>query len=116
MNTPTRSCDLIGIDVDPAAWLPQDPLSKNGFDTNADLLQVTPNFLDQAVAAARALALEAVGDPKAAPIDTTYGNVANMIISLNPRPGTGTGNQEKYQDGHALRHAWRHGRRTLVRR
>ncbi len=79
-------------------WLPQDPL-RDGFDTDAQLLQVTPNFLDQSVAAARALALQAVGDPKAAPIDTTYGNIANMIISLNPRPGTGTGNQEKYQDG-----------------
>ena len=90
--------DLIGLDVDGAAWLPEDPL-KDGFDTDADLLRVTPNFLDQSVAAARALALEAVGDPKAAPIDTTYGNIANMIISLNPRPGTGTGNQEKYQDG-----------------
>jgi hypothetical protein len=90
--------DLIGLDVDGAAWLPQDPL-RDGFDTNAELLQVTPNFLDQSVAAARALALQAVGDPKAAPIDTTYGNIANMIISLNPRPGMGTGNQEKYQDG-----------------
>ena len=90
--------DLIGLDVDPAAWLPEDPL-KDGFDTDADLLRVTPNFLDQSVAAARALALEAVGDPKAAPIDTTYGNIANMIISLNPRPGMGTGDQEKYQDG-----------------
>ncbi len=90
--------DLIGLDVDPAAWLPEDPL-KDGFDTDADLLRVTPNFLDQSVAAARALALQAVGDPKAAPIDTTYGNIANMIISLNPRPGTGVGDQEKYQDG-----------------
>jgi mono/diheme cytochrome c family protein len=90
--------DLIGIDVDGAAWLPQDPL-RDGFDTNAELLTVTPNFLDQSVAAARALALQAVGDPKAAPIDTTYGNIANMIISLNPRPAMGTGNQEKYQDG-----------------
>ena len=90
--------DLIGLDVDPAAWLPEDPL-KDGFDTDADLLRVTPNFLDQSVAAARALSLQAVGDPKAAPIDTTYGNIANMIISLNPRPGMGTGDQEKYQDG-----------------
>jgi len=90
--------DLIGLDVDAAAWLPEDPL-KDGFDTDADLLRVTPNFLDQSVAAARALALQAVGDPKAAPIDTTYGNIANMIISLNPRPGMGTGDQEKYQDG-----------------
>lgn len=90
--------DLIGLDIDPAEWLPQDPL-KGDFDTDAASLQFTPNFLDQSLAAARALSLEAVGDPKAPPIDTTYGNIANMIISLPPRPAQGAGNQEKYQDG-----------------
>ncbi len=90
--------DLIGLDIDPAAWLPQDPV-KDGFDTDAASLQVTSNFLDQAVTAARALAVRAVGDPKAPPIDTTYGNIANMIISLNPRPAAGAGNQQKYKDG-----------------
>ncbi len=90
--------DLIGLDVDPAVWLPQDPL-KDGFDTDAASLQVTPNFLDQAVGAARSLAVQAVGDPKAPPIDTTYGNVANMIISLPPRAAAGAGNQQKYKDG-----------------
>jgi hypothetical protein len=89
--------DLIGLNVDPGI-LPQDEL-KDGFDTNAELLQVTPNFLDQALGAARALAVQAVGDAKAPPIDTTYGNIANMIISLPPRPTTGTGNQQKYKDG-----------------
>jgi Protein of unknown function (DUF1592)/Protein of unknown function (DUF1588)/Protein of unknown function (DUF1585)/Protein of unknown function (DUF1587)/Protein of unknown function (DUF1595) len=90
--------DLLGLNVDPAALLPQDEL-KEGFDTSADLLQVTPAFLDQSLSAARLLALQAVGDPKAAPIDTTYGNIANMIISLPPRPTIGTGNQQKYKDG-----------------
>jgi len=90
--------DLIGLDIDPAEWLPQDPL-KGDFDTDAASLQFTPNFLDQSLSAARALSLQAVGDPKAPPIDTTYGNVANMIISLPPRPTQGAGNQEKYQDG-----------------
>ena len=90
--------DLIGLDIDPADWLPQDPL-KGDFDTDAASLQVTPNFLDQAVAAARALSLEAIGDPKAPAIDTTYGNIANMVISLPQRPTQGAGNQEKYTDG-----------------
>ena len=90
--------DLIGLDIDPAEWLPQDPL-KGDFDTDAASLQYTPNFLDQSLAAARALSLQAVGDPKAPPIDTTYGNVANMIISLPPRATQGAGNQEKYKDG-----------------
>ncbi|MEO6338415.1 MAG: DUF1592 domain-containing protein, partial [Caulobacteraceae bacterium] len=90
--------DLIGLDIDPAVWLPQDPL-KGDFDTDAVSLQVTSNFLDQALSAARALSLLAVGDPKAPPIDTTYGNIANMIISLPPRAAAGAGNQEKYKDG-----------------
>jgi mono/diheme cytochrome c family protein len=90
--------DLIGLEIDPADWLPQDPL-KGDFDTDAASLQFTPNFLDQSLAAARALSLQAVGDPKAPAIDTTYGNVANMIISLPPRPTQGAGNQEKYKDG-----------------
>lgn len=90
--------DLIGLDIDPAAWLPQDPL-KGDFDTDAASLQVTSNFLDQSLAAARALSLQAVGDPKAPPIDTTYGNIANMIISLPPRAAAGAGNQLKYKDG-----------------
>jgi mono/diheme cytochrome c family protein len=90
--------DLIGLDIDPAEWLPQDPV-KGDFDTDAASLQFTPNFLDQSLAAARALSLEAVGDPKAPPVDTTYGNIANMIISLPPRPTQGAGNQEKYEQG-----------------
>ena len=91
--------DLIGLDVDPAVWLPQDPLNDGVFDTDAASLRVTSNFLDQSLSAARALALQAVGDPKAPPIDTTYGNVANMIISLPPRAAVGAGNQQKYKDG-----------------
>jgi mono/diheme cytochrome c family protein len=62
--------DLIGLDIDPAEWLPQDPL-KGDFDTDAASLQFTPNFLDQSLAAARELSLQAVGDPKALPVDTT---------------------------------------------
>ena len=90
--------DLVGLDVDPAQWLPQDPV-KGDFDTDAASLQVTSNFLDQSLSAARALSLQAVGDPKAPPIDTTYGNIANMIISLPPRAAAGAGNQQKYRDG-----------------
>ncbi len=64
--------DLLGLRIDAATWLPQDPL-KDDFDTNAELLQMTPAFMDQAVTAARALALQAVGDPKSVPLETTYG-------------------------------------------
>ena len=37
-------------DIDAATWLPQDQL-KDDFDTNAELLQMTPAFMDQAVTA-----------------------------------------------------------------
>ena len=90
--------DLLGLRIDAATWLPQDPL-KDDFDTNAELLQVTPAFMDQAVTAARALALQAVGDPKSVPLETTYGPPANMILSLAAAPALGSGNQQRYKDG-----------------
>jgi uncharacterized protein DUF1592/uncharacterized protein DUF1588/uncharacterized protein DUF1585/uncharacterized protein DUF1595/uncharacterized protein DUF1587/cytochrome c len=90
--------DLLGLQIDPGTWLPTDQL-KDDFDTNAELLQVTPAFMDQAVTAARALALEAVGDPKSVPLETTYGPPANMILSLAAAPAPGSGNQQRYKDG-----------------
>src|SRR5262245_26698322 len=90
--------DLLGLQIDAATWLPQDQL-KDDFDTNAELLQMTPAFMDQAVTAARALALQAVGDPKSVPLETTYGPPANMILSLAAAPAPGSGNQQRYKDG-----------------
>jgi len=90
--------DLLGLHIDAATWLPQDQL-KEDFDTNAELLQMTPAFMDQAVTAARALALQAVGDPKSVPLETTYGTPANMILSLAAAPALGSGNQQRYKDG-----------------
>jgi len=90
--------DLLGLDIDPATYLPQDPLD-DGFDTNATQLQMNPSFMDQAVNAARVLALVAVGDPKSVPLETTYGYVPNMILSLAARPNEGSGSQRKYKDG-----------------
>ncbi len=90
--------DLIGLDIDAATYLPADQLV-DGFDTNAESLRFTPAFLDQAVSSARTLALYAVGDIKTVPLDTTYGPVPNMILSLAARVADGSGNQQKYQDG-----------------
>ena len=90
--------DLLDLQIDAATWLPQDPL-KDDFDTNAELLRMTPSFMDQAVTAARALALQAVGDPKSVPLETTYGLPANMILSLAAAPALGSGNQQRYKDG-----------------
>jgi hypothetical protein len=85
--------DLLGLNIDATAWLPDDNI-KGNFDNNAAALQVSPNFIDQYVYAARAVALEAIGNPKALAETTTYGDVANMVISLPPQGAPGTGRQQ----------------------
>ncbi len=91
--------DLLGFTIDARALLPDDNV-KGNFDNNAAALQVSPNFVDQYISAARAVALEAVGNPKAPAVTTTYGDVANMVISLPPEGGTpGTGRQQHHVEG-----------------
>jgi len=85
--------DLIGLNVDARTLLPDDNV-KGHFDNDASALQVSPNFIDQYIFAARAVAIEAVGNPKAPPITTTYGDVENMVISLPPSGAPGTGRQQ----------------------
>jgi mono/diheme cytochrome c family protein len=64
---------LLGIELDPASLLPQDDYS-DGFDNVAKVLQVSPSFLDQYLAAARNVAVMAVGNPTARPVGTPYVN------------------------------------------
>src|SRR5215471_12934788 len=90
--------DLIGFNIDATAWLPEDNV-KGNFDNNAAALQVSPNFVDQYVYAARAVAEEAIGNPKAPAETTTYGDVANMVISLPPQGEAGTGRQLHHIEG-----------------
>ena len=90
--------DLLGLDIDAKALLPDDNV-KGNFDNNAAALQVSPNFVDQYIYAARAVALEAVGNPKAPAVTTTYGDVANMVISLPPSGAPGTGRQQHHLEG-----------------
>ena len=90
--------DLLGLNVDAAALLPQDNVGGH-FDNNAAALQVSPAFVDQYISAARAVALEAVGNPKAPAITTTYGDVANMVISLPPDGDPGSGRQQHHIEG-----------------
>ncbi|HLK51719.1 MAG TPA: DUF1592 domain-containing protein [Bryobacteraceae bacterium] len=54
--------DLFGIPVDAAALLPTDDIS-DGFDNIADVLKVSPSFLDQYIMAARAVVKQAIGKP-----------------------------------------------------
>src|SRR5690606_10429674 len=52
---------------------PQDDVSDN-FDNIASVLQVSPSFLDQYLAAARTVAVQAIGNPSARPGGTPYVN------------------------------------------
>ena len=64
---------LFDLDFDPSSLLPQDDLS-DGFDNVAKVLQVSPTFLDQYLAAARSVAVQAVGNPGSRPVGTPYNN------------------------------------------
>jgi hypothetical protein len=90
--------DLLGFNVEAKSLLPDDNV-KGNFDNNATALQVSPNFVDQYIYAARAVAREAIGNPKALPILTTYGDVENMVISLPPSGDPGTGRQQHRLEG-----------------
>ena len=63
--------DLLDVNVDVNSLLPEDNVS-DGFDNVANVLQVTPSFLDQYVAAARGVAIQAIGDGSLKPIGTQY--------------------------------------------
>ncbi len=63
--------DLLAIDVDAEALLPDDDTA-DGFDNIAAALQVSPTFIEQYVIAARTAALQAVGRPDARAGGTTY--------------------------------------------
>ncbi|MGH8260846.1 MAG: DUF1592 domain-containing protein [Steroidobacteraceae bacterium] len=91
--------DLLALNVDPAALLPVDDHPKDGFDTDAASLTVSAAFLDQYVNAARVVAAEAVGNPKAPAVTTTFGRVADMKISLQVFGHPGEGDQQLYRDG-----------------
>jgi Protein of unknown function (DUF1592)/Protein of unknown function (DUF1588)/Protein of unknown function (DUF1585)/Protein of unknown function (DUF1595)/Protein of unknown function (DUF1587) len=61
----------LAVQVDPTELLPRDD-ARDGFDNVASALQVSPSFLDQYLAAARRVAIEAIGDSHARPVGTTY--------------------------------------------
>jgi hypothetical protein len=63
--------DLLAVRVDANTVLPQDD-TINGFDNVANVLQVSPSFLDQYLAAARTIAVDAVGQVPGRPGGTQY--------------------------------------------
>jgi hypothetical protein len=65
--------DLLGLDIDPSAYLPLDTKSAN-FDNIADAQMLSATLLDSYLNAAASISRMAVGDPNAAPSSTTYTN------------------------------------------
>jgi len=63
--------DLLGLEIDPAAFLPRDE-AHDGFENIATALQVSPSFMDQYLGAAHKVAAEALGNAGARPVATTY--------------------------------------------
>ena len=63
--------DLLHVSVDPNTALPQDDRS-DGFDNVANVLQVSPSFLDQYLSAARSVAVDAVGEIPEHPAGVQY--------------------------------------------
>jgi hypothetical protein len=62
---------LLGVRVDVTALLPKD-VKSDGFDNVANVLKVSPTFLDQYISAARTVAAQAVGNPSAPKAIATY--------------------------------------------
>jgi hypothetical protein len=56
--------ELLDLDVDADELLPRDDMS-DGFDNVAEVLKVTPSFLEQYLSAAREVSVQAIGNPDA---------------------------------------------------
>jgi hypothetical protein len=56
--------ELLDLEVDAESLLPRDDQS-GGFDNVAEVLKVTPSFLEQYLAAAREVSMQAIGNPRA---------------------------------------------------
>ena len=63
--------DLVSVDADVTALLPVDDMSR-GFDNMADVLSVSPALMEGYIRAAGRISREAVGDPAALALTTTY--------------------------------------------
>jgi hypothetical protein len=65
--------DLLGLDVDPAQWLPEDPMS-GSFDNDADVQGMSPTLMSAYLTAASEVARKALGQNDAPVVATTYTN------------------------------------------
>jgi len=72
--------DLLALDVDASELLPKDDESE-GFDNVANVLKLSPSFLDQYLAAARYVSEKAVGNPEPKLDSTVY--YADPLLNQN---------------------------------
>ena len=63
--------ELLGVSFDASQLLPPD-MTSDGFDNVAEVLRVSPTYLDQYIAAAREISIKAVGNPASQPGRAQY--------------------------------------------
>ena len=78
---------MLDVRIDPAALLPRDDKA-DGFDNVAEVLKVSPAFLQQYLSAARQVSVAAIGNPAARPTSTVYpgGPAASEYVHLEGLP------------------------------
>src|SRR5262249_966485 len=81
--------DLLTLDIDVAALLPPDDMS-HGFDNMPDVLTVSPALMDGYIRAAGRISREAVGDPGALALTTTY-SIPRVLSQTRHVEGTPIG-------------------------
>src|SRR5690606_14346708 len=82
--------ELLDMEVEGEALLPRDDLS-GGFDNVAEVLKVSPSFLEQYFAAAREVSIQAVGNPDARMTGRVYpGDLAAQQYVHRPGLPLGT--------------------------
>src|ERR1700722_6412781 len=86
---------LVGVEVNPKDVLPQD-IQVEGFDNIADVLSVSPAFLDQYITAARHVAKQAIGDPTGRVSNVKYSIAATQNSDELFPPGTRGGVRFKH--------------------
>jgi hypothetical protein len=78
--------DLLNVRVDVSALLPPDDMS-HGFDNMADVLTMSPTLMEGYIRAASRISREAVGDPEARALTTTY-QIARVASQTRHVEGT----------------------------
>ncbi len=78
--------DLLGIDIDASAYLPNETISA-GFDNIADVQNLSATLLDSYLTAASEVSRLALGDANATPSETTY-EVSRYAEQREHVPGT----------------------------